>query len=99
MGSHSNYSDQKMGGATDDAIDRTPEYTLGLNEARRCSGDGRASGGAGPSLSELVERSMGGDWSWKPHRNARFPQFEMPRLHGSLRGPAELYRREAFPRS
>lgn len=46
----------------------------------------------------LVENSNG-DWSWKPERNKQFPQFEMPAYAGAMRGPAELYRREAFPRS
>lgn len=49
-------------------------------------------------FSALTDDCMG-DWSWKPFRNKQFPQFEMPAYKGAMRGPAELYRREAFPRS
>jgi hypothetical protein len=47
--------------------------------------------------STLAEVSNGGDWSWRPARNKRFPQFEMPALNGTLKGmPEQLGRaREA----
>lgn len=66
MGGHSNYSDEKMTGAVADDVLRNPEFRLALYDARRCDGDGRAGAGEGPSLSSLIERSTGGDWSWQP---------------------------------
>ena len=97
MADRSNYADK----SADDSVLNTPEYALGLYEARRCAGDGRAGAGEGPSLSALFERSLGGDWSWKPERNRVFPPFAMPALSGvqPARGAAERFRGETFVRS
>jgi hypothetical protein len=66
---HAKYSDEKLAADDGEKVLDTPEYRLVLYGARRCEGDGRASSGEGPGLSSLVERSMGGDWSWKPERD------------------------------
>jgi hypothetical protein len=64
---HAKYSNEKL--ESNERVLDTPEYQLALYEARRCTGDGRASSGEGPTLSTLSERSLSGDWAWQPARD------------------------------
>jgi hypothetical protein len=46
--------------------------------------------------SGLPKELRGGDWSWKPLRNSKFAQFEMPAFTGVPPSAAELYGRMSY---
>lgn len=98
---HSNYSDERMTGDETRVLD-TSEFRLALYDARRCDGDGRASSGEGPSLSTLFERSLGGDWSWKPERDRAMGygnDSTFKTFLGVPKSAAEMHRGQVFARS
>jgi hypothetical protein len=108
---HSNYADKSV---SSDNIGTMTEHRLNFGNDARGFTPTAAEGDKPGHYGNLVENSTG-DWSWKPHRYAADPgvtykpgyavdrtaslEAQMPTLRATPKGAAELYRREAFPRS
>lgn len=94
-GSRSNYADKTVSDGSSGALH---QHRLAFDRNARAYTP-TASEKDIDGTQHTIAADATGDWSWKPHRNAQFPQFEMPAFAGVPRSAAELYRGEVFARA